>query len=210
MENNSKINSVYFLLASKSERRKMILERDGFIFDILASEKEFNIIGRIYDGNLLKQCAKSKIEDVYDKIVKTNLYKNLDKDLVIISADTIVVLNNKIIGKPKDKNDAINILTKLSNSVHFVETGIYLMKVDCGDLSIRKSSYESEKTYIEFRKLSTEEIEEYVELRNPFDKAGAYGIQDEKFDFVKNITGDMDNVVGFPIKLFNKMMKDYI
>ena len=115
-------------------------------------------------------------------------------DDTIVSADTIVVLDKKIINKPKNKRDAYYILKKLSNKTHEVITAFTIMKgdLDVTDIVISK---------VVFNKLSDELINDYIASGSPLDKAGAYGIQDnEKFPIVKSYEGSYDNIVGFPVK----------
>ena len=115
-------------------------------------------------------------------------------DDTIVSADTIVVLDNEIINKPKNKRDAYDILKKLSNKTHEVITAFTIMKgdLDVTDIVISK---------VVFNELSDELINDYIASGSPLDKAGAYGIQDnEKFPIVKSYEGSYDNIVGFPVK----------
>ena len=188
------------ILASKSPRRKEILKKAGYDFKIIPSTIEFDIVGKSYEENLLKECAKSKAIDVFN-IIKNEPVEN--EDVLIIASDTIVVNKNIIIGKPKDRLDAISILKSLSGNTHFVETGIYLIKIDSKNITEEK--YASEKTYVTFRELTSKEIENYIDDKKPFDKAGAYGIQDDGFDFVEKINGNIDNVMGFPLTTFENL-----
>lgn len=113
---------------------------------------------------------------------------------IVISADTIVVINNQIIGKPVDEKDAQKILKTLSNKEHEVITGFSIFYDD-------KSITEVVTTKVQFEKLSDELINEYIKTKSPLDKAGAYGIQDnQKFKLIKKITGSYNNVVGFPVE----------
>ena len=176
------------VLASNSPRRKEILSLAGYNFEVMASCYDENICGCIFSKELVENCAKQKALSI--KIT----------DSVIIGADTVVVLNNTILGKPKDRDEAYLMLSSLSNKTHFVATSICLIKNE-------KIIKDTEITNVAFRKLSPEEIISYINLKNPLDKAGSYGIQDEGFDFVSKVQGDIDNVVGFPVKLFEKMLK---
>jgi septum formation protein len=126
------------------------------------------------------------------------------KESIIITADTIVVLNHKVIGKPVSKSDAIKILSLLSGKVHTVYTGLCVLNQRSGTMIL-----EYEKTEVEFRKLMKDEIVDYVDGGSPMDKAGAYGIQDDfGAVFVKSINGCYYNVVGLPItKLYKALRK---
>ena len=181
------------ILASSSPRRREILSQAGYNFRVIASCYDEKIQGLQYAPELVINCAHQKALDVYRK----------HPNSLIISADTVVVHNNIILGKPKDKNDAYNMLKSLSNDTHFVATAVCLIKKG-------KILKDIEITHVTFRKLSDEEIKNYIELKNPLDKAGSYGIQDEGFDFATNIDGEIDNVIGFPVKLFLKLYDNII
>lgn len=179
------------ILASQSPRRKEILSKAGYDFEIVVSKHEENICGLKYDNDLLLNCAYQKALEVKRRISCDNL---------IISADTVVVNDGVILGKPKDKNEACIMLESLSNKTHFVATSVCII---CGD----KILNEIDKTYVTFRELSKEDILKYIDNKKPLDKAGSYGIQDEGFDFAIKLDGELDNVIGFPLKLFKKMIE---
>jgi len=180
------------ILASASPRRKEILKNNGYDFKIVPSSYEETICNSFYSKAIVENCAYNKALSVL---------KTIKEDCIIISADTVVVLDNIILGKPKDKNEAFNMLAKLSDNTHFVATAICLINTKTGD--IKK---DTDITEVTFRKLSREDILSYIENSKPFDKAGSYGIQDDGFDFVVNLKGELDNVIGFPLKLFKKML----
>ena len=175
------------ILASKSPRRYDILKNNGYNLEIVPSDFDEKINGKVYSDELVINCAYQKALDVKNKVGDNKL---------IVSADTVVVNNNLILGKPKDKMEAQQMLADLSNKTHFVATAICLIyqgKIFKG----------IEKTYVTFRKLSKTDIINYIHIKNPLDKAGSYGIQDEGFDFATKVEGEIDNVIGFPMKLFN-------
>ena len=185
-ENKNKI-----ILASNSPRRKEILKDLGIDFDTYVPKgKEINIIGKEYSVDLVNECAKQKAMNAYEEL------KNFNG--TIISCDTVVVNDGIIIGKPKDKKDAFAILKSLSGKTHIVSSSICLAKN--GEYKVA-----NETTKVTFRELSDREIIDYVDRCEPFDKAGSYGIQDEGFDFVDNIDGSYENVMGFPVKTFEKL-----
>ena len=173
------------ILASKSPRRIEILEAVGAIFEVIPANIDESV-----DENILPHKAVCEISERKARYV-ANLLSN-PKDTLIISADTVVVFDGKIIGKPKDKQHAKEILTLLSGNSHFVYTGFTLYKD--GNYF---TDYESTK--VDFRVLSEEEIDAYIESGEPFDKAGAYGIQEKGALFVSGIHGDYYNVMGLPI-----------
>lgn len=178
-----------FILASASQRRKEILSNAGYIFEIIPSKYDEKINGLKYSDNIVENCAYHKALDIH----------NTHKDSIVIASDTVVVLDGIILGKPIDKKDAFETLKKLSNKTHFVATSICVIKSG----QIFKGV---EKTYVTFRELSDNDILNYIEQKSPLDKAGSYGIQDEGFDFVKKIEGNLDNVIGFPMALFDEML----
>ncbi len=181
------------ILASNSPRRKEILKENGFIFDVFPSCYDEKISGKKYDKNLVENCAYNKALDVFERIN--------DKSAVIISADTVVVLNDLILGKPKDKKDAFETLKSLSSKTHFVATSFCILYFSNSQNKITTLK-DTQITTVTFRKLENDEILNYINTKNPLDKAGSYGIQDENFDFAIKIKGEYENIVGFPIKLF--------
>lgn len=181
-------------LASKSPRRKKLLEQVGLKFKIIALECDENIDSKQSPVKNVKRIAEEKMICARKK-VNTG---------IIITADTIVVLDSKIIGKPKDQKDAFRILKKLSRRTHFVYTGISILNCD-SDKWI--TTYE--KTAVKFRKISDDEIIDYIKSGSPMDKAGAYGIQDDYGAvFVEKIIGCYYNVVGLPLaNLYQSLLK---
>lgn len=183
------------VLASASPRRKEIFEQLGLSFEIKPSSKE----PPIKEGEDVKEAvlnsARAKAEDIFEK----------NPDALVVGADTVVVLDSKALGKPRDEQDAKNMLRSLSGRTHEVLTGVFVC------------SNETEKgfvasTKVEFYSLSDEEIDWYVKTGEPMDKAGAYGIQCKGVRFVKGIVGDYFNVVGFPaaefLRAFSEELKN--
>jgi len=126
-------------------------------------------------------------------------------DHIVLGADTVVVLDSEIIGKPKDEEDAMEILSRLSDRQHSVFTGITLRHSQSSRLIT-----ESVETLVKFAKLSSEEISSYVSTGSPLDKAGAYGIQDDLGSlYVDSIQGDYYNVVGLPLRTFYICLKEH-
>ena len=140
-------------------------------------------------------------QGITDEEIKKALevYKN-NKDCVVIGADTVVIANNEILGKPKDKDDVRRMITMLSNNSHIVVTGVYIV---CKEYKKAFSSV----TTVNFRKMTNQEIDEYCELDTIYDKAGAYAIQNEAKEFITSIDGDYYNVVGFPVEEVRKYLK---
>lgn len=180
------------ILASNSPRRKEILKNAGYDFKIIPSDYEEHLCNKRYSKALIENCAFLKAKDVLEK-------NKPDNDFIIVSADTVVVADDTILGKPVDKQDAFNILKKLSNKTHFVQTSVCLLN---SEICLK----DSEITFVTFKKLSDDEIISYINDKKPFDKAGSYGIQDDGFNFASNLDGNLDNVIGFPLQLFQKML----
>jgi septum formation protein len=189
------------VLASNSPRRKKLLQDLGFEFEIIPSNIEENIPNNKHNPiKYASELALQKVEDVANKIKKDYTIK----DYIIIGADTIVVLEEKILNKPKDENDAFFMLKFLSGKTHVVYTGLALLNTRNNKKIIR-----TQKTEVTFRELDDEEISAYVATGSPMDKAGAYGIQDDfGAVFVKNISGCYYNIVGLPLEMLYEMLKE--
>lgn len=195
--NAMNIKNMKIILASKSPRRKDILKNEGYDFSVIGSDYELDINKQKYSDQLLLDCVAKKYDSIKDKLPK-------NENLLVIAADTVVVLDNIIIGKPKDENEAFEILSNLSDKTHFVATGIQIVYIDKESAPIVKNGVE--KTYVTFKKLTPNDINNYIKKSKPFDKAGAYGIQDDGFDFLESASGNIDNVIGFPMTLFNSLI----
>ena len=182
-----------FILASSSPRRKNLLQRLKTPFDVILPDvDESTIISDGSPGSYCTTLAELKANDI------SQHYPN---DLVI-GADTIVVLGDEILGKPNDKAAAEHMLQTLSGKTHQVYTGVCLKWT-------KKNIHHlfAEITTVTFRNLDEKDIAHYIESCPPYDKAGAYGIQDWSAVFVKEIMGCYDNVVGFPISRFYQELK---
>jgi len=180
------------ILASKSPRRKEILEEFGFNLQILTeevveeSEEKDPFLWAI-------EIAKKKAEAVS---------KN-NKDQWILAADTVVIYNDEFFGKPKDENEAFEMLKKLSGKKHQVITGVVFLN--------NQKNIEicfADKTEVYFKNLDFEEIKWYVDTKDSMDKAGSYGIQGKGSIFIERIEGDFFNVMGFPISKFYDKLKE--
>jgi septum formation protein len=184
------------ILASQSPRRKQLLGLLYPEFAIIPSNFNEDIP---FDGNpqgYAEHLSLGKAETVANSI----------ENGLIIGADTIVVLNNQLLGKPRDFQEAVLILSTLSGNTHTVYTGISLIERESHQ-TIKKQSFHV-ATEVTFRTLSESEIHAYVETGSPMDKAGAYGIQDDwGAVFVSRINGDYYNVVGFPLQSYYEAVK---
>tara|TARA_Y100000768_G_scaffold182975_2_gene137107 strand:+ start:2189 stop:2773 length:585 start_codon:yes stop_codon:yes gene_type:complete len=172
------------ILASKSSRRKQLLSR------II---NDFKVIDSKVDESKVKIDEPSKYCKKLAQLKAGKISQNYNND-IIIGADTIVYLKKVILGKPKDYNEAFNMLKQLSGETHTVYTGVSI-------LSIKKKIdiNFSEKTNVTFYNISDNQIDWYIKNNNPYDKAGSYGIQDGSQLFVKAIKGNYENVIGLPI-----------
>jgi septum formation protein len=179
-----------YILASQSPRRKQLLAWADITFDIIVSAAAEDFPSDMDVREVPVHIAQKKAFAVQQKI-KDEFPIHQGK--WIIAADTIVVLENEIIGKPIDRADAISILQKLSGKTHRVITGVYLVNDS-------ESKFFSETTLVHFHPLTLSQIEYYVDQYQPYDKAGAYGIQDWiGVVGIRGIEGDFYNVMGLPV-----------
>lgn len=188
---------IQFILASQSPRRKTLLEWAELPFEIIVSESNENYPATMPIEEVPVFIARNKAIAVKDKITSDSATLN---SKCIIAADTVVVLDEVIIGKPFDQLEAIATLQKLSGRVHQVITGVVLL-YDGNEIAF------SETTQVEFHPLTQDQIEFYVENYKPYDKAGAYAIQEWIGVIgIKSIQGDFYNVMGLPVsKLIQKI-----
>lgn len=189
-----KLKNHNIILASKSPRRQELLKGLGLSFEIKTKEIE-----EIFPPALFREEIPVYLSNLKAKAFEHDLNEN---DLVITS-DTIVWNDNKQLGKPKDKDDAINMLQSLSGKNHEVITAVTLM-------TKKKTHSFFETTKVFFKKLSLEEIEYYIDNYKPFDKAGSYGIQEWiGFIGIPKIEGDYFNVVGLPLNRLHKELEKF-
>jgi len=189
------INShIPIYLASKSPRRRNLLKQLNLKFKSFSVDIEELMHKNEKPSDAVLRLSKEKLATA----------KGMINNGIIITADTIVVLDKKIIGKPADKKDAFKILKLLSGKTHIVYTGYSIY-----NSSNNKTITEYEKTEVTFRDLTNDEIGEYIEGGSPMDKAGAYGIQDDfGAVFIKKINGCYYNVVGLPLaKLYHALLR---
>ncbi len=130
--------------------------------------------------------------------------KNIKEPALIIGADTVVVLGDEILEKPADEKEAFAMLKKLSDKTHKVVTSIVIIEAKTGNFKTNSTT-----SFVTFNELTDNMIKSYIENCKPFDKAGAYGIQELPEGFVKNIEGDFENIVGISSKSFEKLLKNF-
>lgn len=172
----------HLILASSSPRRKELLENLHLSFDISSSDADESYVPGTPPAEIVMELAERKAKDVAQRF----------RDSFVIGADTIVVCDNEVLGKPKDEADATETLNLLSGKTHTVFTGVAIVH---GEKLVRFY----EKTDVTFWELTQAEIHAYIKSGEPFDKAGAYGIQGYGSMLVKGISGDYFSVVGLPV-----------
>lgn len=186
------------VLASRSPRRKQLLEWAEIDFDILVKETDESFPKDLAVVDVPVHIARNKARAVQ----QSDIYKRYESGNIIVAADTIVVLDNSIIGKPVDEDEAIRILTHLSGKTHHVITGV-VMITDHKEIAF------SDITEVSFHELTIEQINYYVEHYKPLDKAGAYAIQEWiGVTGIKSINGDFYNVMGLPVSRVVKELQN--
>ena len=178
------------VLGSQSPRRKELLSWLKIPFQILTAD-----LDEVSDETLPENIAMNLASQKAHAVCKKNEFF---KNRFIISSDTIVVLNHKIYNKPKDKKEAREILSELSDHTHEVITGVSFLYVDPVTKKNREHLF-FDKTEVTFNEITDELMEAYLETGDSLDKAGAYGIQGPSLTFISRINGSYSNVVGFPL-----------
>ena len=178
------------ILASGSPRRRELLAQAGFEFKVEVSNA---------DENVSEESPVEMVEELAARKAKAvvNLHNKKEDTCLVIGADTIVVLDGKILGKPSDGEDAKAMLTSLAGRTHQVYTGVALFWIKEGVIEKKKTFHEC--TDVTMVSMTEQEIADYVASGDPMDKAGAYGIQGPAAVFISGIRGDYYNVVGLPI-----------
>ena len=180
------------ILASASPRRKELLSLAGIDFVVKVADVDEVIDPSLTPDGVVMSLAKQKAQAVASE----------NPDSLVIGADTVVVLDGKILGKPKSEENAVELLTMLSGRIHTVYTGVALIKGE-------KVKNFCEATQVEFYPLTDEEIKAYVATKEPMDKAGAYGIQGKGCILIRKIDGDYFNVVGLPVSAVYRELRDF-
>ena len=180
------------LLASQSPRRKELLSSLGFDFKVVKIDCE-----EILPENIEIEKAAAYLSEL-----KASAFRELSTDEVLLTADTVVAIENQILGKPKDENDAKKMLRTLSGKTHQVYTGITVK-------NLNKTITETDVADVEFDEISEEEIDFYVKNYKPFDKAGSYGIQEWLgMSKIKKMNGSFYTIMGLPTHLVYKILKE--
>lgn len=191
---HEKLSSYHLILASGSPRRRALLKDLGLSFTIAPNHD--------LEENFPEQIPAQEVPVYLARIKSDNFVASLGENDILITADTIVILHDQIIGKPSSLEDAIIMLSRLSGNTHTVITGICLR-------TQKKQYCFSDRSEVIFRKLTEEEIHYYVEHYQPYDKAGAYGIQEWiGYVAIEEIRGSFYNVMGLPVqKLYIELGK---
>ena len=182
------------ILASSSPRRKQLLEMLGLSFEVYPSNIEELVNPKLAPIHQVEVLSQQKAQAVGLKF----------KNALIIAADTMVALENEVIGKPVDEKDAVRILRKLSGTQHSILTGFTIL-----DTETKKSITRSTETKVWFRKISSSEIDAYIKREQPFDKAGGYAIHELAAVFIEKIEGDDSGATGLSVFLVAKELKKF-
>lgn len=185
------------ILGSASPRRKELMEQIGLPFEVRVSTKEEIYTSKVPE-EIVKELARAKAENVAEETAGENL--------TVIGADTVVVLDNQILGKPKDEKEAFTMLKSLQGRAHKVYTGIAVLDFDRNGGKNCVSEAVGTTVYVE--PMKDVEIWDYIRSKEPMDKAGAYGIQGRFAAFIRKIEGDYFNVVGLPVSRVYRILKD--
>lgn len=184
------------ILASASPRRRELLAQIGMDFKVIISKADENI-SELAPEQLVMKLSNIKAMAVYEE------HGIEDEATIILGADTVVAFDGKVLGKPKDTQQAKEMLSMLSDNTHQVFTGVTILYKKQGGL---KSETFYDKTTVYTYPISDKEIDEYIMTGEPMDKAGSYGIQGIGAKFIKKIDGDYNNVVGLPVsKIYQKI-----
>jgi len=189
------INEYRLILASRSPRRQQLLRELGLTFEVVVRDWPEKYPGHLRGKEIALYLALAKAE-TFQSEIKDNE--------IVITADTIVWCDNKVLDKPVDKKDAVRIIREISGNTHQVITGVTLLS------AVKHTSFCS-LTKVTFSKLSNEEINYYIDKCNPYDKAGAYGIQEWiGIAACSHIEGSYFNVMGLPVEQVYRELKKFI
>ena len=173
---------VKLILASNSPRRRKILEDMGLRFDVIPSNYDEKLANNIFSYDKIEDLATQKCLDVVRRV---------DKEALVLAADTVVVLHNKILGKPHSKQEAFDMLKSLSGNTHSVVTA------SCGiNTKTNRAALLSTTSYVRFTPWTDDMIHYYIDNFNPLDKAGSYGIQELPQNYLDKFEGSFENIVG--------------
>ncbi len=175
------------ILASASERRQKLLEQVGINCEVIPSNIDEDSINGDNPGDLVEKLSAAKAENVAER---------LEGDFVIVAADTVVVKDSRVFGKPSDEKEAFEMLNSLQGNRHEVFTGVTLICVTGGEGLIDTFHV---RTIVDMMPMTPKQINAYIQSGEPMDKAGGYGIQGRGAAYIRDVAGDFFNVVGLPI-----------
>jgi len=193
MLERTKMSKQLLILASNSPRRRELLEQAGIPYVSEPADVDESVLPGEAPGAYALRLALEKAQSTAGR----------HSEGLVLGADTIVVVDGDIMGKPASKEDAVRMLARLSGRSHVVMTGVALL-----DAATSRAVTGLEETSVRFREVSPDEIEDYASTGEPMDKAGAYGIQGRASVFVEGISGCFFNVVGLPLARVWKMMRE--
>ncbi len=200
MSLNDSHSHLRVILASASPRRSKLLTTLGIKFETVVSDVDETIIGDPTPQEYVTGLAKQKAEAVASKLGTPG------RKTLVIAADTTVVKDNRILGKPQDKEEARNMLQQLSGQVHLVYTGIAVITVKQDGTIKIQTDFDESKVY--FRKLQAQEIDSYIETGEPMDVAGSYALQGIASCFVERIEGCVTNIIGLPVPKVVSLLRE--
>ena len=192
------------VLASASPRRSELLRQAGMEFIVIPSKGE-EIVTSTHPAEVVEELSLQKAQEVAGRVL-SGKEDGVTDFSVVIGADTVVAADHKILGKPADHEDARKMITMLQGNIHQVYTGVTLIVKDAKG-NIRTRTF-NECTDVDVCEMSYEEVEDYISTPEPYDKAGAYGIQGSFGIYIKGIHGCYYNVVGLPIARLVHELKD--
>ena len=185
------------ILGSSSPRRADILKKMKIDFEVLPSSYVEKHDKTDFSYDFVEELAYNKALYVAKELNREKKFS------LVLGADTIVVIDNKILGKPENRQEAYNMLKKLSGRTHFVVTAVAVINSET-----MNSKVESTTTYVTFEDLTQDQINYYIDEFKPYDKAGAYGIQELPQGYIKTVKGELDNVIGLPSETVKKLLSE--
>lgn len=200
MKGRDSVQDIKIFLASGSPRRRELLEQMGICFEIKVSDVDENTDDNLSPSETVEILSARKADVVFEELVE-----KLSGNFAVIGSDTVVAADEKILGKPKDKNEAFEMLSMLKGKKHTVYTGLTVMLYYNSKVSV---STLSSATDVYIRNLTDCEINDYINTGEPLDKAGAYGIQGKGAIIVGKIDGDYYTVVGLPVSRLYTIFRD--
>ncbi|HIX63052.1 MAG TPA: septum formation protein Maf [Candidatus Mediterraneibacter colneyensis] len=192
------------ILGSASPRRRELLAQIGVDFEVRVSGKD-EVYKSSVPEEIVKELSLAKAENVAEELAADS-DGDMVRDTAVIGADTIVVLDDEILGKPEDEEDAVRMLTRLQGRAHFVYTGVSVL--DFGADGEKNVINYSVGTKVYVNAMTEEEIRAYAATKDPLDKAGSYGIQGRFAAYIDRIDGDYYNVVGLPVSRVYRTLKE--